>query len=138
MSPRSGRSSGRRGQGRGRYPRFRCRAAKDRADRAAGPTASVAKPVRWPSRPPFLSAVRWSLALAELLHGFVPMALHQMVVDHADRLHEGIDDGRSDELEAVRQELLGDLLRQRSLSRNLFGILVAVDLRPAVEEVPQE
>src|SRR5438094_9507946 len=30
----------------------------------------------------------------------------QMVVDHAGGLHEGIDDGRADELEAARAELL--------------------------------
>ena len=34
----------------------------------------------------------------------VAVALHQMVVDHADRLHEGIDDGRADELEAARRQ----------------------------------
>ncbi len=30
-----------------------------------------------------------------------------MVVDHADRLHEGIDDGRPDEFEAVAEKFLG-------------------------------
>jgi hypothetical protein len=33
----------------------------------------------------------------------MPMARHQMIVDHPDRLHEGIDDGRTDELEAARR-----------------------------------
>jgi hypothetical protein len=31
----------------------------------------------------------------------VPEALHDVVVDHPDRLHEGIDDGRADEREAA-------------------------------------
>src|ERR1019366_10340283 len=35
------------------------------------------------------------------------MALDQMIVDHADRLHEGIDDGRPDEFEAVTSKFLG-------------------------------
>ena len=30
----------------------------------------------------------------------------QMVVDHAGGLHEGVDDGRADEFEAARAELL--------------------------------
>lgn len=34
------------------------------------------------------------------------MAVDEMVVDHAGRLHEGIDDGRADELEAARGQLL--------------------------------
>src|ERR1051326_7204125 len=46
-----------------------------------------------------------------LRQAFVAVALHQVVVDHADRLHECVDDGRSDELEAARGELLGDLAR---------------------------
>ena len=41
--------------------------------------------------------------------GRVPVTGHQMIVDHADRLHEGIHDGRSAELEAAALELLGDL-----------------------------
>ena len=41
------------------------------------------------------------------------MAGDQMVVDHADRLHEGIDDGRPDELEAAADKLLRHLARQR-------------------------
>ena len=42
-----------------------------------------------------------------------------MVVDHADRLHEGIDDGRADELEAARRSSFDILLRQRGLGRHL-------------------
>jgi len=41
---------------------------------------------------------RQLLALRKSAARFVPMALHQMVVDHADRLHEGIDDGRADKV----------------------------------------
>jgi len=32
--------------------------------------------------------------------GFMAKARYQMVVDHAGGLHEGIDDGRADELES--------------------------------------
>ena len=58
-------------------------------------------------------------------HALVAVALHQMVVDHADRLHEGIDDGRADELEAARRKLLGHLPRQRGLGRHLLGVAEA-------------
>jgi hypothetical protein len=37
------------------------------------------------------------------------VAGHEVVVDHADRLHEGIDDGRAAELEAASGEFLRDL-----------------------------
>src|ERR1041385_1025890 len=85
-----------------------------------------------------------ALTKAALFLGFhlcqplVAMALHQMVVDHADRLHEGIDDGRSDELEAAHGEFLGDFPRQLGLGGHLLGVAELVDLRFAVEEVPQE
>ena len=32
---------------------------------------------------------------------FVPEAGHQMVIDHTDGLHEGVDDGGADKAEAV-------------------------------------
>src|SRR5262245_1433808 len=68
----------------------------------------------------------------------VPMALHQMVVDHADRLHEGVDDGRPDEFEAARREVLRDPTRQRGFGRHLRGRAEMVDLRLAVEEFPEQ
>ena len=71
---------------------------------------------------------------AELGAGLVAVAGHEMIVDHADRLHEGIDDGRPDELEAARRKLLRHRLRQRRLRRHLLGGAEAVDLRPAVEK----
>src|SRR5215468_1984495 len=40
-------------------------------------------------------------------------AADRVVVDDADRLQPGIDDGRPDELEAAALQLLGDALRQR-------------------------
>jgi hypothetical protein len=38
----------------------------------------------------------------------------QMIVDHADRLHEGVDDGRADEFEAARASSL-DIARDSSV-----------------------
>src|ERR1700733_6623783 len=63
----------------------------------------------------------------ELLHRLVAVAGHQMVVDHADRLHEGVDDGRAAELEAALRQFLGDGARGRGLVRNLLGGFVVVD-----------
>src|SRR6185312_12067077 len=65
-------------------------------------------------------------------------ASREVVVDHADRLHEGVDDGRADELEAARRQFLRQLARDVGLGRNLFRRLEAVDLRPAVNEAPQQ
>src|SRR5262249_46003517 len=49
------------------------------------------------------------MAMAELGALRMPMARHEMIVDHAGRLHERVDDGRSHELEAAPHELGGDL-----------------------------
>src|SRR5580692_1974 len=61
-----------------------------------------------------------------------------MVVDHADRLHERIHDGRSAELEAAPRQLLGDLARQRGLGRDLLGAAEGICFRLAVEVTPQQ
>src|SRR4029077_5946728 len=92
------RSSARRGRGRGRCPRVRRRAARGRADRAGAPTACAAKLLDlrvWI----FLRCAACSYAPSKLGACRVAMACDQMVVDHADCLHEGIDDGRPDEFE---------------------------------------
>src|SRR6266508_386333 len=68
----------------------------------------------------------------------MPMAFHQMVVDHAGGLHEGVDDGRPAELEAAARQLLRHRPRHRGLGRNLRRRPVAVDLRFPVEEAPQQ
>src|SRR5918995_1182086 len=61
-----------------------------------------------------------------------------MVVHHADRLHEGIDDRRTTEGEALGLEGLGDAARDIGL-----GLRVGPGPKPvldwlAVDEVPQE
>src|SRR5262245_2327748 len=61
-----------------------------------------------------------------------------MIVHHADSLHEGIDDGRSTELETAARELFGHPLGDRGLGGNLFRAPVAVDLRSTVDKVPQQ
>src|SRR5258708_2383138 len=66
------------------------------------------------------------------------MAGHDVIVDHADRLHERIDYGRSAEFEAARDQLLRHRLRNLRLGRHLPGAAEVVDLRLAVYEIPQE
>src|SRR5215470_10348467 len=66
------------------------------------------------------------------------MARHQMVVDHADRLHESIDDGRADELEPAACQFLGDLARDRGLGWDLPDAAEVVDLGLATDEIPQQ
>src|SRR5690242_8227144 len=61
-----------------------------------------------------------------------------MVVDHADRLHERVHDGRPAELEAARREFLRHFLRQRRFRRHLRAAAEAVDFRLAVEKSPQQ
>src|SRR5712691_4280645 len=67
----------------------------------------------------------------------MPVAGDEVVVDHADRLHEGVDDRRPAEFEALRFQILRNSLRQRRLSRNLPPALETINERLAVREVPQ-
>ena len=66
------------------------------------------------------------------------MAGHEMVVDHAGGLHEGVDDGRPDELETARDEFLRHLGRDRRRGGHRRRGLEVVDLRLAVHEIPEE
>ena len=61
----------------------------------------------------------------------------QMVVDHPDRLHEGIDDRRSDKFEAALLEIFGDGAGKRRLRRDLALAAKRVLNRLAVDEAPQ-
>ena len=87
--------------------------------------------------PAISAAVRCRAASRRRERG-VAVAVDQMVVDHADRLHERVHDGRATKFEASRGELLGDRARQRRLGRHLRGGAEVIDLRHAVDEVPQQ
>src|SRR5581483_5487810 len=87
---------------------------------------------------PVWRACSSSLALSQLGERSVAMAIDEMVVDHADRLHEGVDDGRAAELEPTGGELLRHLARDVGLCRDLLGGAEMVHLRLAVDEVPQQ
>src|SRR4029077_19895737 len=63
---------------------------------------------------------------------------NQMIVDHADGLHEGVDDGRPAEFEAAPQQLLRHRARLRRLVGDLRARAEIVDLGLAVDEVPKE
>ena len=66
----------------------------------------------------------------------VSMQSHEMVADHADRLHERTR-WSARRTETARDELLRDLLRARSL-RHLIGGPEIIELRFSVEVVPQQ
>src|SRR5450631_138452 len=136
----SGRSSARPAPGHGRHRRFRCPAARGPADRAAAPTTSAARRgavlrLRTIFQPSFDFEARDALFSGA---GLMAKAGHQMVVDHAGGLHEGIDDGRADKLESARRQFFRYLDRQRRRCRHAGGGLEVIDLRPAVDEIPQE
>src|SRR5689334_3379607 len=66
------------------------------------------------------------------------IAADEMIVDHADRLHEGIDDGRPAKLETALRQFLGYCARDRGFGRHLTDAAKAIDLGTAVHEVPQQ
>src|ERR1700735_2135899 len=105
----SGRSSARRAPGHGRYRRPRCRAARGPADRAAALTASAARRA-WTchAREVFCPTSFDLEARAATFSGagFMTKTGHQVIVDHAGGLHEGVDDGRADEFEAAPGQFL--------------------------------
>src|SRR6188508_1431012 len=80
--------------------------------------------------------VRWRSA--EPCASCVTRAGYQVVVDHAGRLHEGIDDRRSAKREAAGLEFLRDSARECRLGRNFGDRLVAIDERPAAHDVAEQ
>src|SRR5215510_8335961 len=87
-----------------------------------GAAIHAALRVRWRRAQPFASGVAW--------------AADEVVVHHADRLHEGVDDRRAAELEASGFEFLRNLPGQLRLGRHLANCLVAINDRLAAGEVP--
>src|SRR5262245_6190057 len=68
----------------------------------------------------------------------VPIARDEVVIDHADRLHERVDDRRPDELEAALLQFFGDLARQLRLRRDRPARFQMIEDRLAADEVPEE
>ena len=64
------------------------------------------------------------------------VAVDEMVVDHADRLHEGVDDRRADEIAAALAQILGDRLGDCGRGRHLAHRRAGVLDRPALDEAP--
>ena len=73
---------------------------------------------------------------SELLHFPVSIAGGDVVIDHADGLHEGIADRRSDEGEAAPLEILAHGAGNLRLRRHLAHRLEAVLLRLVPDEAP--
>ncbi len=69
---------------------------------------------------------------------FMAKAGDEMIVDHAGRLHEGIDDGGANEFEPARGKLFRHLDRKRGGGGNARGRLELIDLGFAVDEIPQK
>src|SRR5579872_7009243 len=76
--------------------------------------------------------------LSELGDHVVPVAGHQMVVDHAGRLHEGIDDGWAAELEAALRQLFRHRARHGRVGGNLRRAAITIHFRTAVDKAPQQ
>src|ERR1051326_5342841 len=66
------------------------------------------------------------------------VAGHEMVVDHAGRLHECIDDSRPDEFEAAAHEIGGHFSRQFGLGWDLRDRTEGILFRLALEEIPEQ
>src|SRR5581483_800119 len=88
----------------------------------------------------FYEAPFWprSSALGHLRAFRVAMAFHQMIVDHADGLHKGIDDGRSAKFESAPREFLRHVARGFRFRRNLCHAAKTVHLRLAAGDIPKE
>src|SRR5438477_2573446 len=63
-------------------------------------------------------------------------AVDDMVVDHADRLHESVANRGANELESAALEALAQGVRFRSLRRHLLECLAGVLQHAAVDELP--
>src|SRR5215467_8729620 len=145
--PASGRSSAPRAPGRGRYPRSRCPWARDRAGRDGAPIACAARRAGCASpRPRDCEACRSCRgpldggleAALQFRARLMTMAGYQVIIDHARRLHEGINRGGTDKAKALRLQRFGNGLRAGRLGRHRLKGFVAVDLGTPVKEGPQE
>ena len=63
---------------------------------------------------------------------------HQVVVDHAGRLHVGVADGGADEAEPPADQLSAHGIGLPARGRQVLGAPAAGDDRRAVHEVPHE
>jgi hypothetical protein len=55
------------------------------------------------------------------------IAIDQMIVDYAGRLHESVDDGRPDEIGAAFAQVLGDRCRNIGLRDDVIYRFARVD-----------
>src|SRR5689334_7110108 len=69
---------------------------------------------------------------------FVTEAGHDVVVHQARRLHEGVDDHRADELEALFLQGLRELVALRRGGRHVAPAAPAVLDRATIDRVPAE
>src|SRR5204863_4969495 len=60
----------------------------------------------------------------------------EVIVDHADRLHKGIADGRADEFEAALEEILAKGIGFGGLRRHLSRAVATIEHRSAADEAP--
>src|SRR5712692_9223229 len=61
----------------------------------------------------------------------------QMIVDHSDRLHGGVHNGRADETEAANFQVLADRVRYRRTGRQLLHASPEILQRTSVHEAPE-
>src|SRR5262249_57026659 len=66
----------------------------------------------------------------------VTETVHEVVVDHADRLHVGVDDRRADEAEAPALQVLAERVGFRGGRRNLPRLLPTVHPGAPADELP--
>ena len=92
-------------------------------------------PAVWISR--VVQALASSLALEFRKRG-VAITGDKMVVDHANRLHERVDDGRPNKFETTSNEFFRHFLRHGRFRRYQLGRAEMIDLRLAVEMVPEK
>ena len=63
-----------------------------------------------------------------------PPASRDMVVDHADPLHEGVDDGGTDKAEPPAFHVFRDAVAERGRGRHFTKVGEVFDLRAAIAE----
>src|SRR5262245_53812165 len=67
---------------------------------------------------------------------FAPEALYEVVIDHADSLHERIADRRTYEFEAASPQVLAKCVRFRRRRGNFLRRPPLVLYRPAADKIP--
>src|ERR1700733_5489576 len=96
---------------------------------------NTARPERYQLRQPSIQQ-EFAWCPRKLTPHLITEAIARMIIDHADGLHESVTNGRADESETARLQILAQRIRFRGARRNLPRSRPIISLRTSAHELP--